>query len=46
MSSSVMQRARNTGYQVSSLVWLDSGHFVLDENAPKVAAEIKAMFST
>ncbi|WP_315784051.1 MULTISPECIES: alpha/beta fold hydrolase [unclassified Bradyrhizobium] len=27
------------------LVWLDSGHFVLDENAPKVAAEIKAVFA-
>jgi pimeloyl-ACP methyl ester carboxylesterase len=27
------------------LVWLDSGHFVLDENAPQVAAEIKAMFA-
>lgn len=27
------------------LVWLDSGHFVLDENTPQVAAEIKAMFA-
>ncbi len=27
------------------LVWLDAGHFVLDENAPLVAAEIKAMFA-
>jgi pimeloyl-ACP methyl ester carboxylesterase len=27
------------------LVWLDSGHFVLDENAPQVAAEIKAVFA-
>ena len=27
------------------LVWLDAGHFVLDENAPQVAAEIKAAFS-
>jgi pimeloyl-ACP methyl ester carboxylesterase len=26
------------------LVWLDAGHFVLDENAPLVAAEIKAFF--
>ncbi|MDR3519110.1 MAG: alpha/beta hydrolase [Azospirillaceae bacterium] len=26
------------------LVWLDAGHFVLDENAPQVAAEIKAVF--
>jgi pimeloyl-ACP methyl ester carboxylesterase len=28
------------------LVWLDSGHFVLDENTPQVAAEIKAAFAT
>lgn len=27
------------------LVWLDSGHFVLDENTPEVAAEIKATFA-
>ena len=27
------------------LVWLDAGHFVLDENAPVVAAEIKASFA-
>jgi pimeloyl-ACP methyl ester carboxylesterase len=27
------------------LVWLDAGHFVLDENAPQVAAEIKTMFA-
>jgi pimeloyl-ACP methyl ester carboxylesterase len=27
------------------LVWLDSGHFVLDENAAQVAAEIKATFA-
>jgi pimeloyl-ACP methyl ester carboxylesterase len=27
------------------LVWLDAGHFVLDENAPQVATEIKAMFA-
>ena len=27
------------------LVWLDSGHFVLDENAVTVAAEIKADFA-
>jgi pimeloyl-ACP methyl ester carboxylesterase len=26
------------------LVWLDSGHFVLDENTPQVTAEIKAAF--
>ena len=28
----------------AKLVWLDAGHFVLDENAPQVAAEIKAVF--
>ena len=28
------------------LVWLDAGHFVLDENAPQVAAEIKATFAS
>ena len=28
----------------AKLVWLDSGHFVLDENTPQVAAEIKAVF--
>jgi pimeloyl-ACP methyl ester carboxylesterase len=27
------------------LVWLESGHFVLDENAPRVACEIKAQFA-
>lgn len=27
------------------LVWLDAGHFVLDENAPRVAEEIKASFA-
>ena len=27
------------------LVWLDSGHFVLDENAAQVACEIKARFA-
>jgi pimeloyl-ACP methyl ester carboxylesterase len=27
------------------LVWLDAGHFVLDENAERVAAEIKAEFA-
>jgi len=27
------------------LVWLDSGHFVLDENTPQVACEIKAAFA-
>jgi pimeloyl-ACP methyl ester carboxylesterase len=29
----------------AKLVWLDSGHFVLDENCPQVAAEIKAVFA-
>jgi hypothetical protein len=29
----------------AKLVWLDAGHFVLDENAPLVAAEIKAVFT-
>lgn len=28
----------------AKLVWLDAGHFVLDENASQVAAEIKAVF--
>lgn len=28
----------------AKLVWLDAGHFVLDENAATVAAEIKATF--
>lgn len=27
------------------LVWLDAGHFVLDENAPRVAREIKSRFA-
>jgi len=27
------------------LVWLDSGHFVLDENTPQIAADIKATFA-
>jgi pimeloyl-ACP methyl ester carboxylesterase len=29
----------------AKLVWLDAGHFVLDENREQVAAEIKAMFA-
>lgn len=29
----------------AKLVWLDSGHFVLDENAERVAAEIKDAFA-
>jgi pimeloyl-ACP methyl ester carboxylesterase len=28
----------------AKLVWLDGGHFVLDEHASTVAAEIEAMF--
>jgi len=30
----------------AKLVWLDAGHFVLDENTPRVAAEIKAAFGS
>jgi pimeloyl-ACP methyl ester carboxylesterase len=30
----------------AKLVWLDAGHFVLDENASRVAAEIKEVFPT
>ncbi|MBN3760622.1 alpha/beta hydrolase [Burkholderia sp. Ac-20365] len=30
----------------AKLVWLDAGHFVLDENSSQVAAEIKSFFST
>ncbi len=29
----------------AKLVWLDSGHFVLDENTDQVAAEIKTVFA-
>jgi pimeloyl-ACP methyl ester carboxylesterase len=29
----------------AKLVWLDAGHFVLDENAPQVAEEIKSVFA-
>ncbi|WP_424196157.1 alpha/beta fold hydrolase [Ampullimonas aquatilis] len=29
----------------AKLVWLDGGHFVLDEHTPTVATEIKAMFA-
>jgi pimeloyl-ACP methyl ester carboxylesterase len=29
----------------AKLVWLDSGHFVLDENTDRVAAEITAVFA-
>ena len=28
----------------AKLVWLEGGHFVLDEHAPRVAAEIRATF--
>ena len=28
----------------AKLVWLDAGHFVLDENVQAVADEIKAVF--
>jgi pimeloyl-ACP methyl ester carboxylesterase len=27
------------------LVWLDAGHFVLDENAAAIASEVKADFA-
>ena len=29
----------------AKLVWLDAGHFVLDENLPTAAAEIRGMFA-
>jgi pimeloyl-ACP methyl ester carboxylesterase len=29
----------------AKLVWLDAGHFVLDENTPRVASEIKTVFA-
>jgi pimeloyl-ACP methyl ester carboxylesterase len=29
----------------AKLIWLDGGHFVLDENTPQMAAEIKATFA-
>jgi pimeloyl-ACP methyl ester carboxylesterase len=29
----------------AKLVWLDAGHFILDENAATVAAEIKGAFA-
>ena len=29
----------------AKLVWLDAGHFVLDENLPTVTAEIRGMFA-
>ena len=28
----------------AKLVWLDGGHFALEENVPLIAAEITAMF--
>lgn len=39
-------RAYLTDLPDAKLVWLDGGHFVLDENGARVAAEIKAMFAT
>ncbi len=30
----------------AKLVWLDAGHFVLDENADLIASEIKETFLT
>jgi pimeloyl-ACP methyl ester carboxylesterase len=38
-------RAYLTDLPDAKLVWLDGGHFVLDEYAPQVAAEIKAVFA-
>jgi pimeloyl-ACP methyl ester carboxylesterase len=38
-------RAYLTDLPDAKLVWLDAGHFVLDENAPQVADEIKAVFA-
>ena len=38
-------RAYLTDLPEAKLVWLDSGHFVLDENNTQVAAEIKAAFA-
>jgi hypothetical protein len=29
----------------AKLVWLDAGHFVLDENAAQISCEIKAEFA-
>jgi pimeloyl-ACP methyl ester carboxylesterase len=37
--------AFRTDLPQARLVWLDAGHFVLDENAATVAAEIKAAFA-
>ena len=39
-------RAYLNDLPAAKLVWLDAGHFVLDENGPQVAAEIKAVFAT
>jgi len=38
-------RAYLTDLPEARLVWLDAGHFVLDENAPQVADEIKMVFA-
>ena len=38
-------RAYLTDLPDAKLVWLDAGHFVLDENGPQVAAEIKVVFA-
>jgi hypothetical protein len=38
-------RSYLTDLPEAKLVWLDAGHFVLDENAPQIAAEIKAVFA-
>ena len=38
-------RAYLTDLPDAKLVWLDAGHFVLDENAPRVADEIKMVFA-
>ena len=38
-------RAYLTDLPEAKLVWLDAGHFVLDENAPQVAHEIKMVFA-
>jgi pimeloyl-ACP methyl ester carboxylesterase len=37
--------AFRTDLPQARLVWLDAGHFILDENAATVAAEIKAAFA-
>ena len=39
-------RAYLNDLPAAKLVWLDAGHFVLDENTPQVAAEIRTAFSS